>query len=287
MAKSDAPAGGLAAAPIVTTRTTAAGAHLVAVAMPLPPVAVTSGLQPAGCYAGELITTSVAKGSASASATGVARIQPLASNGLEVVNSGTVPSSGGLDLWWATVAVGSGVARVAAEEPGGTTDAMKPQNGIAVVGGVTPASATPRFFSVVAENASGQSLHSIGFLTGWGPEAAGAAGSSGLASTAASAAQPQAVRSCEKTLGSGQQASTLGSQPAAPLLAAASVVAAFHQEYRSAGPVDVSRISFLSARQAEVIYRVGTGLKAPGRLRSGAALLRSDGVWRVAVRGSG
>ena len=277
------------------------------------PVGVASGVTVSGCYSNELVTTTATRGTAVGGSTGVVGLQPLAANGLEVVNSGAVPTSGGLDIWWATVAVGSQVARVAAEEPDGATDAMRPQDGIAVLGGLTPTAVTSRFFSVVAEDATGQSLHSIGFLAGWGPEAIG---------TLPGPSSPVASTSCASAAGAGtpdESATTLhGSQPAAPLLATASVVSAFHQAYAfgspaglavslsaveggtslespggqrsasagsgragvspesAAGNVEVARVTFLSAREAEVIYRAGGG-----RWRTGIAFVTRSGLWDV------
>ncbi|MHB1986777.1 MAG: hypothetical protein ACYCSF_02145 [Acidimicrobiales bacterium] len=292
----------------VIKRVTGAGTSLAAYGTWLAPVAVSSGTAATSCHRAELVTTTATEGGARGTATGVVAVQPLAANGLELVDSGALPTPAGRDLWWATVAVGTRVARVAAEEPGGTTDVMFPAQGIAVLGGVAPSSATSRYFSIVAEDAAGQSLHSIGFLAGSGQEAVGT-------SQSRKAADPL-VPGCESVATPVMGATARGSKPAAPLLAAASVVSAFHQAYNFALPadlaenlaavassdtlpgfgqstrtinqpsksatasaqaVDVSQVVFLSADTAEVIYRAGSG-----RWRTGTAVLTGRGSWQVA-----
>ena len=194
---------------------------------------------------------------------------------------------------------------------------MRPVADVAVLGGTTAASVTSRFFSVVAEDGSGQSLHSIGFLMGWGPEAIGT--STGQTSSIAPSG------TCLTSGSADQTQTTSGSQPAAPLLATQSVVSAFHQAYTfdassgvatnlaavesgasldssvgqssshrtigSAGTssakelqtpssvateVKVAKVTFLSAREAEVIYQAGNG-----RWRTGIAVIASSGIWEV------
>jgi hypothetical protein len=303
--------------PLDIKRATAAGTQLTTDGTWLSPVGVASGTSLNDCFAAELLTTTAAKGTAVATSTGVVALQPLAPDGLEVVDSGAMPVSDTVDLWWATIAVGSNVARVAAEEPDGTTDAMRPVADVAVLGGTTAASVTSRFFSVVAEDGSGQSLHSIGFLMGWGPEAIGT--STGQTSSIAPSG------TCLTSGSADQTQTTSGSQPAAPLLATQSVVSAFHQAYTfdassgvatnlaavesgasldssvgqssshrtigSAGSssakelqtpstvateVKVATVTFLSAREAEVIYQAGNG-----RWRTGIAVIASSGIWEV------
>lgn len=287
-------------------RTTHQGTQLVAFATRLDPVAISSGTSVAGCYAPELVSTTAIAGSTRGGSAGVVQLQPLAANGLEVVDSGSLPTSSGEEVWWATVAVGSRVARVAAEQPGGVTDAMRPDGGIAVLGGLAAPGTTSQFFSVVAEDPAGQSLEAIGFLPGWGPKAIGTAPASAV------------VKGCGRTGVPEQAVTTAGSQPAAPLLATASVVAAFHQAYAfsqatdlvenlaavdtgrtvsvssrpaSAGAVltptaavaestarqvEVSQVTFLSDEEAAVVYRTGAS-----PWRTGAAVLTRTGVWQV------
>ncbi|MGO9560654.1 MAG: hypothetical protein ACLPQS_10960 [Acidimicrobiales bacterium] len=273
---------------------------------------VASGASLNDCLAAELLTTTASKGTAVGTATGVVALQPLAADGLEVVDSGAVPVSASVDLWWATIAVGSNVARVAAEEPDGTTDAMRPEADVAVLGGTTAASVTSRFFSVVAEDASGQSLHSIGFLMGRGSEAIG------TSLVPASSTAPSGT--CLTSGSADQTVTPSGSQPAAPLLATASVVSAFHQAYTfyaSSGvaenlaaveagrsldssiqpptsygalataqmpsavvtDVRVATVTFLSAREAEVVYQAGNR-----RWRTGVAVVSPSGFWEVSRR---
>ncbi len=292
-------------APVGLARTGQGGTRLAFGAAALGPVRVSGG-RAAGCYGGELVTTTASKGAASGSATGVVGMQPLAATGLEIVDSGFAPSSSRLGLWWATVAVGPRVARVAAEQPGGLTDEAVPTDGLAVLGGVVPAAERGRIFSAVAENASGHPLQSLGFLLGFGPRLQGGAG--GVAVTRAAGcgawSAPGSVR-----------------PPASPLLAAASVVAAFHQAFdppndalaaamsavestpalgRSAGvgsgttsdtangaagraaqsrrSVVVADVAFISSRRAEVVYRLA------GRSWSTAsAVLDAAGAWQVGI----
>lgn len=260
-------------------RNTAAGVALEASATWMAPVDLTAGPASSGCYAYELVTTSAtertATGTVAGGASGVVGIDPLQATGLEVVDSGDVLASGGKALWWATVAVGGRVARVAAEEPSGGTDAMRPEAGIAVLGGIVPDADASRYFSVVAETPSGEALASIGFQLGWGSERGGGASSGSL----------RASSGCAEVSGSADSRATAGSVPASPLLAASSVVAAFDQAYGAGGPgglserlgavrglrvpgeqaagagrsaVLVKAVRFLSARTAEVIYRVGS-----------------------------
>ncbi len=296
------------AGPVVAlARETSSGARLVATPAQLAPVAITSGSSPSGCFAAELVSTSASSDGAVAGATGVVDLQPLAADGLELVDSGTAPAEKGVDLWWATVAVGSKVARVAAEQPNGSIDAMKPVGGIAVLGGLVPTQSADGFFSLVAETPSGRPIHSIGFLAGSGPKAWGAASA------------PKSTASGCLTPGSGAGLlSTLASQPASPLLAGSSVLASFHQAYTaglpaglaenvatvvagsgllraagaiakrpttgagSPGPaaladqVEVARVAFLSSARAEVIYRA-----ASGGWRTGMAVLGGSGIWKV------
>ncbi|MHB8243835.1 MAG: hypothetical protein ACYDGN_00585 [Acidimicrobiales bacterium] len=251
------------------SRTTATGISLTAYSKWLPAVAIHSGAAFSGCFGGELVTTTAASGPVRGHTTGVVGIQPLSADGLEVVDSGTLARSGGTDIWWATIAVGSGVARVAAEQPGGLTDATRPASGLAVVGGVVPHSSTARFFSVVAENAAGQSLYSIGFLAGWGSRAAGIAPVSSSAHAA--------TRGCPGPGHAGSFGKGPSRRRSAPLLASASVLAAFQQRYAGAGTgVEVLDLTFLSSREVAVVYRFGTG-----QLRTGTALRASSGLWVV------
>lgn len=251
-------------------RRTTAGTQLTALAVSQVPVFVLSGSSFSGCYRGELVKTTAAGAGAVGKGSGVVALPPLARTGLEVVDSGTVAGSDGRAVWWATVAVGAGVARVAAEQPDGVEDAMRPEDGLAVVGGIAPVDEVSRYFSVVAEDASGRSLHSIGFLAGSGPRVAGparAVAASGSASTGCTAAGEVL-----------SDAATRGSQPASPLLAVASVMTAFDTTYAGVrgGAVVVRAVTFLSASSADVVYAFGAGPP-----RTGTATRSASGNWRV------
>ncbi len=294
-------------APVGLARTGQDGTRLALGADALTPVRVAAG-RATGCYGGELVTTVARKGAVSGSATGVVGMQPLAPTGLEIVDSGIVPVSRRLGLWFATIAVGPSVARVAAEQPGGATDEAVPTGGLAVLGGVVPRPDQGRIFSAVAENASGRPLQSLGFLVGFGPRLQGGAGGAAASGSAGCGAwsAPGSAR-----------------PPASPLLSAASVVAAFHQAFGSPGEalpaalsavagapvpprlqaaapgpqatsetasgaadraaqsrrsVVVADVAFTSPGRAEVVYRL-----AGGSWSTGSAVLDAAGVWQVGL----
>ncbi len=286
-------------------RMTASGTSLSAVQTRLSPVSLESGSSLTGCFRPVLVSTAVTGEGVTSGSIGAVGLQPLAANGLELVDSGTAPALGGKDLWWATVAVGGKVARVAAEQPNGGIDAMKPVDGLAVLGGVVPTQLANGFFSLVAETPAGQTIHSIGFLAGWGPKAWGA----GSPQSALS------LRACPALGGGGALLTTTASQPAAPLLAGSSVLASFHQAYsaglpagvaenmaavaggrgplRGAGAgegagrgdltaaglaaaVQVAKVAFVSADRADVVYR-----EAAGPWQTGTAVLGPTGLWKV------
>lgn len=260
----------LAKAPVTIGRIGGAGAHLEARTVWLRPVAVTSGELLSGCFVGQLVSTTAAAGRARTFDLGVIGLQPLSNDGLEVVDSSTAPAAHGEVLWSATVAVGPSVARVVAEEPDGVKDAMAPEHGLAVLGGLAPKSDARSFFSVDAEAGDGASLGALGFLMGSGSTAYGIA-APGAASAAGgcSAAQERSGR-----------VTPAGSQPRAPLLASASVVAAVERAY---GETDMSvraqvtRIDFLSAGEAEVEVELRDGLYSTTK-----AVLGREAIWQVA-----
>lgn len=306
--------GAMGGQPVTIARTTSTGVRLSATGRWAPRVSVTSGLS-SSCYGYEVVSTSVSAKGASAGAIGVVGLQSLGPDGLEVVNSGSVAYSSSRALWWATIAVGPAVARVAAEEPGGSTDATQPTAGLAVIGGRARPAEVGRFFSVVAESASGRPLHSVGFLADWGPT---------LVGSVASGSSPRASGAGCGAASASSLATSSGSQPAAPLLAASSVLAAFHQAWTPSGGawlkerlstvldgggllsakgaksaasvpvpspaavpgasvalgrVDVSRVQFAAADRATVVYRLDGG-----PWQTGTAVLGQTGKWLLSRR---
>jgi hypothetical protein len=241
----------------------------------MPPLAIsTTGAS--GCYAGELVETAVRLGTAVGRSLGVAALPALGPGGLEVVDSGIRPlGSGhaGSYLWWATVAVGPGVASVAAEQPDGATSTAVPTGGLVVLAGVAPSVAVTRFFSVVAETGSGAPLHSLGFLTGWGPRAVGAVHQE---LSAPSGTNPLAACTARGTAGASARA--VPGLPVASLLAAGSVAATVISRPMLAGTpaVQVEAVRLLSPSSAEVLYRAADGV-----LRTAAVRRDGSGGWRV------
>lgn len=269
------------------TRATGSGVILGLTSSYLAPIDVSAG-RVSGCYGALLLSTSARLGDVGTGGEGTVRMEPLSPGGLEVVDSGVVPVGDGSDLWWATVSVGAAVERVAAEPADGVKDAMRPVDGVAVLGGLAPAAEATRFFSVVAEDARGRPLASLGFLAGYGSSVRTAAG--GIAMAASGCAGFARLR---------------GAAPRAPLLAAAGVVAAFEQAYGarvederlaavagipetsesrvarepSATPsVRVGAVEFLSPTTAVVTYRL-----SGGSWRTGAAVFTPIAGWRVAA----
>lgn len=284
-------------------RTTADGAALQATGHWLDAFALSNLASGSGCYGAQLVVTTATAGRTTTGGTGVVGVQPLSPSGLEVVSSGSAPAANGQDVWWATVAVGTEVARVAAESPSGGKDATRPTGGVTVIGGLVPADEQSHFFSVVAETGAGEGLSSMGFKLGWGSK---------MVEAGASTAPTLGAGSCVAQLPEQVVLNSSGSQPSAPLLAASSVVSAFNQAYapaelaprdqlaavrqgsdllaglpasvgsaRSARSsrsevVQVAEVAFLSVSQAEVAYRVGSS-----RWRSGLAILGPGGLWQV------
>jgi hypothetical protein len=254
------------------------GVQLSATGRWLAPFLVAAGTA-RGCYAGELVTTTARSGGVRAQSLAVAATAPLAATGLEVLAAGARPISATEDLWWATIATGSAVAKLAAEQPDGTTEVTHPVGGIALVGGVVGAGEDSRVFSAVAETAGGQSLNSLGFLPGFGSRAAGLA-------TGASAGRSSTI-GCQNGLDRRGSSSTIEARSAvstsahgdavAPglLQAAAGVVTAFHSAYAPEA-ITVLEVRMLSGTSAEAIYRIGSG-----RLRAGVAVLDSSATWQV------
>ncbi|HLI45345.1 MAG TPA: hypothetical protein VKU92_12865 [Acidimicrobiales bacterium] len=257
------------------SRSVGGGITATASAELMAPLAIsTTGAS--GCYVGELVETTVRLGAAVGRSLGVAAVPALGPGGLEVVDSGMRPLGPGREgsyLWWATVAVGPGVASVAAEQPDGATSTAVPTGGLAVVAGVAPAAAASRFFSVVAETASGAPLHSLGFLTGWGPRAVGAVREE---SSGSAGANPDAA--CTARRAAGVPARVLPGLPVASLLAAGSAAAAVISGPTLGVPrdVQVEAVRLLSSASAEVLYRAGDGV-----LRTAAVRRDGSGGWKL------
>ena len=258
------------------------GVRLSATGRWLAPLLVASGGS-TGCYASELVTTTARFGAESVKSIAVAATAPLSPSGLEVLSSGARAISPRRDFWWATIATGAGVAKVAAEQPDGTTEITRPRGGIALVGGVVRAAEVSAFFSVVAETASGRSLHSIGFLTGWGPRTAGAAtgpaagssASTGCARGLAGGAPRVGAAASANTSGTPGSSGTSPSVTRSVLRAAAGVVAGLCRAHAPAA-VTVIEVRVLSPASAEAVYRLGGG-----SLRTGRAVLSRSGLWEV------
>jgi hypothetical protein len=288
------------------------GVSVVATVQPFAsPVAIASEWGTGSlCATGEIVTTTVGESGSFGGGTSVAELPKLTASGLEILSSGVLQVANGGQEWWVTAAVGSGVARVAAENVGGTPVTVTPSAGIAVIAGAMSGSDSGSGeMSAVAEGGAGD--ESLGFLLGSGPRAVGAS-AAGSDATGCSRVVPQAGPS-----------SASSSQPAQPELAAGSIVAAFDQAYSanpllgfaanlaavddggrlsaapasrdaarevtggptafaggaatSGGAVEVRQVMFLSASVAEVVYRINGSV-----LLTGLAELGS-GVWRVSL----
>jgi hypothetical protein len=281
-------------------RLSLAGVSLLATERPLAsPVAVTTQWSSrTTCNPVELVTTTAGRSGAFAGGTGVVGLPPLGPSGFEVVDSGDLPTATGADVWWLTAAVGSSVARVAAEGPGGQVAAAAPHGGLALLAGVEPTGvAGPREISAVAENGLGHSLASLGVLIGSGPKAVGEQvpdWSSASSAAGRHGASQAAAGSCDVVRLPPAVPSVTASLPADPRLAAAAVVTAYEEAFQGAlvnpttvGPatgeyamplpgVTVREVSFLTATRAEVVYRVTGGL-----WRTGLAVLTGGSRWTV------
>jgi hypothetical protein len=275
------------------------------------------------CANGEVVTTTVGSGSSFGGGTGVSGLLDLGSGGLEVVASGTVPVASGGSVWWLTLAVGSSVSKVAAEDSSGSIVTTQPSNGLAVVAAATTSSQS--WVSAVAETAGGQSLSSMQVLLGDGSKVVDAPSvqSTGATTTLTlgGSRSGTAVR-CSVLTMPPAPSSASASQPASPALAAASVIGSFERAFSpdlwqgyasnlaavanatalgtgagpaaasssnlsplsqaahsSSGlPVQVRQVTFVSASQAEVVYRLSDGI-----WRVGSAVLGQGETWRVAL----
>ncbi|HXY44749.1 MAG TPA: hypothetical protein VEH29_11215 [Acidimicrobiales bacterium] len=297
----------------IISRQAPGGVSVVATVQPFSsPVAISSEWSPGSlCVTGEIVSTTVGETGSFGGGTSVAQLPMLTSSGLEVLSSGVLPVAGGGQEWWVTAAVGRGVARVAAENVGGTPVTVTPSSaGIAVVtGSMSGPDTNSGEMSAVAEGAGGDA--SLGFLLGSGPRAVGES-PAGSDASGCSSLVPQAGPS-----------SASSSQPAEPELAAGSIIAAFDQAFSAnpllgfaanlaavedgdrlgaapaskdaarqevtgsaavsgeaataGGTVEVRQVTFLSASDAEVVYRLNDGV-----LLTGLAELGS-GIWRVSL----
>lgn len=284
----------------VVVRRTAGGVRLQLAARLIDPVVVAAGSTTGGCYAGQLVTTTAAAGSIRGGGLAVVGTEPLAPSDLELVGSGAEPVGDGSEMWWATVAVGSDVARVATESPAQGTDAVTPVDGLAVVGGLVPAGEAGRFFSAVAETAAGDPLGSLGFLLGGGSRLDRPSRATGASRSAG----------CVSAVAAGPRRAPAAAPPSPDdLLAVSAVVAAYHQAYDgtlAGGPsealsavagaarlgpdesgaaplarthalsVQVGEVRFVSPSRAEVSYRL-----AGGEWRTGSAVHGASGGWEV------
>jgi len=287
----EAPRRPAAAAPRVL-RLSAGGVTVLLTERALPgPVAVGTQWSPVvSCNTADLVTTTAGRSGAFAESTGVVGLPALAPSGLEVVDSGDLPTSTGAEVWWLTVATGSSVARVAAQGPGGQVAAARPSGGLAILAGVEATGVTgPREISAVAEDGQGRSLASLGVLIGSGPKVVGEQATASPPASGASA--------CAGLRFPSKASSAAASQPGDLRLAAAAVVASYEEAFSvgtaaaasSAGAglpaVTVSEVSFLSATRADVVYRVPGGLWL-----TGLADLGTGGHWVIdaaSVCGSG
>jgi hypothetical protein len=278
--------------PATELRLSVSGVSLLAIGRSLPsPVAVTTQWSSAvSCNRAVLVTTTVGRSGAFAGASGIIGLPALAPWGLEVVDSGVLPTQTGGEVWWLTAAAGSAVARVAAEGPGGQVVTAQPRDGLALLAGSQVASSAGiTDISAVAEDSQGQSLASLAVVMGSGPKVAGeqpasSEGGSGTSGTPAPSA-------CAVLPLPPLPDSATSSQPGDPRLAAAAVVAAYEAIFQHAmaqGPlsgdsgtvgetlpaVAVRQVSFVSATRAEVVYRMHAGL-----WQTGTAVLGAAGRW--------
>jgi hypothetical protein len=211
-----------APAPITVVNTALPGGlHVAATLQPLTrPLAITfqwnSSVE---CSKASILTTTVGQDGQFGGATAITSLPALSPSGLEILSSGILQVPGGGQVWWATVSVGTAVARVAAESIGGTPVAATPSRGVAVLAGpMSTSSNSAGDMSAVVEAADGQSLQSLAFVLGQDPIVVGEAATRQVAgcSTASLPSAPD---------------SATASQPADPQLDAGAIVASFEQAF--------------------------------------------------------
>lgn len=222
--KSSGPAGADVSAPLqrmVISRVLPGELNVSAIVQALAaPVAISDQWsRSTECTTATVLRTSIGHDGSFGGATAVTGLPALSPDGLEILDSGILQIPGGGQVWWMAAAAGTAVARVAAENIGGSVAASTPSDGIAVVAGsVTGNAGGAGEMSAVAESGAGQSLHSLAFTLGGGPRVVGAA-------------LTQQVAGCSPLALPPEPASTSASQPGDEELDAASVVAAFEQAY--------------------------------------------------------
>lgn len=267
------------------------------------------------CASGSLVTAQVLAGGSGGGGDAVIGFPALGRSGLEIAASGSFPS-GSDTTWWAVVAVGSGVAQVAVQFPGGAVDEMHPVDGVGVLAGEVKDSVATTGASAVAESADLSVLAALGFDLGTQPKVVGAPSSEG------GRGGSRLARSCSGSLlaGVGSLAAGAATAPGVEETASeAAIVASFEQAFTpdplfgeqgslqavsdragllkaldEAGPsarpfphgVTVEAVELLvppgaagsaeGPTSADVAYRLGSG-----SLRVGLAEL-SGGAWEVA-----
>ncbi len=250
---------------VVINRQLASGLDIMATLQNLPaPVAITNAWSAAStCATGEILTTTVGEGGSFGGGVSVAQLPALGPLGLAVLSSGALQVAGGAQEWWVTVAVGSGVSRVAAENVGGSPVTVVPSAGAAVIAGqMSGPDAGTGEMSAVAEGEAGDT--SLGFLLGSGPKAVGESPAVGDASGCSIVSLPT------------EPSSASSSQPADPGLAAGSIVAAFEQA-DSPNPLLGFAANLAAVSGGD---RLGLGALAPRQVerKGGAAIYRASGV---------
>ncbi len=247
---------------VVINRQLASGLDIMATLQNLPaPVAITSAWSTAStCTTGEILTTTIGEGGSFGGGISVAQLPALRPVGIAVLSSGVLQVAGGAQEWWVTVTVGSAVARVAAENVGGSPVTVAPSAGIAVIAGrMSGPEAGTGEMSAVAEGDAGDA--SLGFLLGSGPKAVGESPALGDATGCSVVSLPS------------EPSSASSSQPADPGLAAASIVAAFEQA-DSANPLLGFAANLAAVSGGD---RLGLGALAPRQVerKGGAAIHRA------------
>lgn len=258
------------------------------------PVAVTAGGREVACASAALVSTTVTRPGSFAGGAAVVGLPVLSAGGLEIVESGALPTETGGFVWWLTAAVGSSVAKVAAQLPGGQIVTGTPSSGLVVLAGTEPAgTSAASVMSAVAETAQGGTLSSLWTPVGAVPYPEGEAvnqspgGGRSSCSIVSMPASP-ATRAASRAA------------PSDPALAAAQVIAAFETQppagttsgidvssgteggvsAATAGagaPFVVRQVSFLSGTRADVVYR----LRTSSVWQVARAALSAGGRWEV------
>jgi hypothetical protein len=246
------------------------------------------------CSSAAVVTTSVARPGSFAGGAAVVGLPVLSPGGLEIVDSGALPLPTGGVVWWLTAAVGSSVARVAAQLPGGQIVTGRATAGLVVLAGAEPADASAAsVMSAVAETAQGGTLSSLWTPVGAAPYPDGeavnqspgaAAASCSTVSMPSSPSGRPVVSPSDPALAAAQVIASLETTPAA----SATKGGDFFSDAESAvpgltagaeAPFAVRQVSFLSGTRADVVYRPLTS----SVWQVARAALGTGGRWTVTL----